>query len=108
MASRSANDGIFRGGEGACTSLWTAPRTKERGSVYVKFGLAEAIFTRSTARVGGLLNDALDVDVCVNETAQGGIVARDKVLYEELENESRIACPRVQVVWILRARTSDN
>ena len=91
-----------------CTSLRTTPRTKKRGPVYVEFGLAEAIFTRSTARVGGLLDAALDGDVCVDEIAQGDIVARDKVLYEELEDESRVACPGIQVVWVLGARASDN
>ena len=91
-----------------CTSLGTTPRTKESGSIYIELGLAEPIFTRSTARVGGLLNATLDGDVRINEIAQGEITAQDKVLYEELEDESGVACPGIQVVWILRARTGDN
>ena len=92
----------------AYTSLGTTPRTEESGSVYVELGLAKAIFTRSTARVGSLLNAALDGDVCVNKTAQGEIAAQDEVLYEELEDESGVACPGIQVVWILRAGTGDH
>jgi hypothetical protein len=92
----------------ACTPLGTTPRTEESGPVYVELGLAKTIFTRSTARVGSLLNATLDGDVRINETAQGDIAAQDKVLYEELEDESGIACPGIQVVWILRAGTGDN
>jgi hypothetical protein len=77
----------------ACTPLGTAPRTEESGPVYVELGLAKTIFTRSAARVGSLLNAALNGDVCVNKAAKGEIAAQDKVLYEELEDERGVACP---------------
>ena len=68
---------------------------EESGSVYIELGLAKTVFTRSTARVGCLLYAALDGDVCVNKTAQREIAAQDKVLYEELEDESGVACPGI-------------
>lgn len=88
--------------------MGTTPWTEESGPVDVELGLAKTICTRSTTRVGGLLNAALDGDVCVNKTAHGEIAAQDKVLYEELEDESGVAGPGIQVVWILRAGTGDD
>ena len=51
---------------GVRTSLRTAPRIGECGTVNVELGLAEPAFARGATRIRGLLDPCFDGDVCVD------------------------------------------
>ena len=62
------------------------PRIAKCGVIDVGLGLAELALARRATRIWGLLDRCLDGDVWVDESIQCWIVARNEVLYRELEN----------------------